>query len=249
MTLHRFCIPPERWSDDHVALTPECARQLRTVLRLRAGATVELFDGHGRQCLARLLEPEPGAETRAEVLERLPITGEPSHELLLLQALLKGEKCDFVVEKAVELGATRVLFWPAARSVVRLEPDRLEGRLTRWRRIATEAAEQCGRCRVPEVGYVASLDALPGMIAAEERPYLLVAYEAEEYRPLRAALAVEPAPRSVAVVIGPEGGLAPEEVAALGRQGGVEVTLGRRVLRAETAALAALALVTEILER
>ncbi|HSM92707.1 MAG TPA: RsmE family RNA methyltransferase, partial [Anaeromyxobacteraceae bacterium] len=149
--------------------------------------------------------------------------------------LAKGEKIDLVVQKATELGVARIVPWEAARSVVRLEGERAEERARRWRRIAEEAARQCGRADVPEVRAPASL----GELAAELPPgFLPILFHGEGSVPI----ARLPAAGGVVAIVGPEGGLTPAELGALERAGAVRASLGPRTLRAETAAIAAVAL-------
>lgn len=204
---------------------------LHDVLRLEPGAAVEVFDGRGGLYDGRI---EPGFERLALGARRdAPAGGAP---ITLAFALSKGEKVDLVVQKATELGVARIVPWAAERSVVRLEPERAEERTKRWRRIAEEAARQCGRADVPELRPPATLAEL----VAELPPGFLLAtfHGGEGSRPIGQL----PAAAGVVAVIGPEGGLAPPELGTLERAGAVRASLGPRTLRAETAAIAAVAL-------
>lgn len=229
MTLRRVFLPPERISAGRAVLTPEAVHYLRDVLRLEAGAELELFDGQGGAYPARLEEDlawlrlGPRREAR------------PALSLWLLAALSKGEKMDLVMQKATELGATRILSFEAERSVVRLDPGRGPARLARWRRIAEEAARQCGRADVPEVSLSPSL---PAALAQVPEGFVRLAFH-----PGGGPLSRERgADVGVAAVVGPEGGFSPEEVLACEAAGVRTVSLGPRILRAETAALVAVAL-------
>ncbi len=232
MTARRVYLAPERIAGDRAALHPEARHYLADVLRLAPGAAVEVFDGAGASWEARI---EPGYEVLALGPRR---TAAPAPAAIwLLVALAKGEKLDLVVQKATELGAARIAPFAAERSVVRLAAEKGEERARRWRRIAEEAARQCGRADLPEVPPPAplrqALDAAPP-------GYARILFHPEGGAPV-ARLAPAPAAGYVAVV-GPEGGLAPDEVRACEEAGAVRASLGPRTLRAETAAIAAVAL-------
>jgi 16S rRNA (uracil1498-N3)-methyltransferase len=227
--LRRVHLPPERIDGARGFLGPEARRYLADVLRLAAGDRVEVFDGRGGRYDAVI---EAGFESvrlgpRAEAARA-------TVELSLVVALAKGEKMDLVVQKATELGAARILPFAAERSVVRLEREKGEERAARWRRIAEEAARQCGRADVPEVRAPADLAAALAALAPGTR--LAV------FHPGGAPLARLPAADCIAAVVGPEGGLTDAEVAACEAAGALRTSLGPRVLRAETAAIVALAL-------
>jgi 16S rRNA (uracil1498-N3)-methyltransferase len=226
----RIHVPPERIEGTTGRLDEPGRHYLHDVLRLEAGSAVEVFDGRGGLYDARV---EPGFEKLALGPRReAPPGGAPIH---LALALSKGEKIDLVVQKATELGVARIVPWEAARSVVRLEGERAEERAKRWRRIAEEAARQCGRADVPEVRAPATLLEL----VAELPPgFLPVVFHGEG----SAAIARLPAAEGVVAVVGPEGGLTAAEVGTLTRAGAALASLGPRTLRAETAAIAAVAL-------
>jgi 16S rRNA (uracil1498-N3)-methyltransferase len=237
-TLHRFFVPPEQISPSLVQIVGEDAGQISRVLRLRPGARLQVFDGSGRQVEARITEVHP-TEVRAELLETTFPQTELPFSLILLQALLKGEKSDGVVEKATELGVASIHFFLAARSIPRLKEERSERKAQRWQRIAKEAAEQCGRVKVPTVAVEGSLSqALQA--AGAVKLYFADEAERETAPPLSRSL-TDGVPPSSAVLIGPEGGWTVEERDRVNQNGGVPFSLGPRILRAETAALVALA--------
>lgn len=231
MTARRLHLPPDRIGDGRAALTDEARHYLRDVLRLAAGAELEVFDGAGGAYDARVLE---GFEALALGPRRE--VARAAAAITLLVALARGEKIDLVVQKATELGVAALAPFAAARSVVRLEAERAGDRVRRWRRIAEEAARQCGRADVPEIAAPAPLEAALGALAPGTR--VLV------FHPGGAPLAAAPLERGApcAAVIGPEGGLTDDEVLACERAGAARVALGPRVLRAETAAIVAAAL-------
>jgi 16S rRNA (uracil1498-N3)-methyltransferase len=234
--MHRLYVPPEQLSSSPVQLTPEQSRHLLTVLRLRPGAELEVFDGKGRRFRAALtgsgLEigaPLPAPDRRVDVV--------------LAQALAKGEKMELVIQKATELGAARILPLATERSVVRLDPRRGATRTARWRRIAEEAARQCGRSDVPAVDEPCGWDAVFALLRADpERQGLLLDPDPGELRLGDAARGVS----RLLIAVGPEGGFTPGERAHAVESGLLAVALGARVLRSETAGLAALSVVLHV---
>jgi 16S rRNA (uracil1498-N3)-methyltransferase len=228
VSARRVFLPPERIASGRADLTPEAIHYLRDVLRLAPGAELELFDGAGGSWPARVETGFAGLTLGDRRAAR------PALPLWLLPALAKGEKMDLVVQKATELGATHLAPFAAERSVVRLEPERAAARATRWRRIAAEAARQCGRADVPEVR---APDRLPEALAAVPADHARFVFHPGGDR-----LPPDLRPAGVAAIVGPEGGLTDAEVEACEAAGARRVALGPRVLRAETAAVVATAL-------
>jgi 16S rRNA (uracil1498-N3)-methyltransferase len=227
----RVHLPPERIGATRAELTEEARHYLRDVLRLGPGDAVELFDGQGRTWPATL---ETGWASLALGQPRPAAAAGPA--LWLLFGLTKGEKGDLVVQKATELGVARLLPWTAERSVVRLDGPKGVERSARWRRIAEEAARQCGRADVPEVTPPSSLAEALAAVPAGHR--LVVFHAGGAALP---ALGLGGAP-GLALLVGPEGGLTEGELRTCDAAGALRGSLGPRVLRAETAAIVALAL-------
>jgi 16S rRNA (uracil1498-N3)-methyltransferase len=228
MTLRRLHLPPERIEGGRGLLGPEARRYLESVLRLAPGARIEVFDGRGGRYDAAI---EAGFE--AVRLGPREDARAVATEIALVVALAKGEKMDLVVQKATELGVARILPFAAERSVVRLEPAKGEARAARWRRIVEEAARQSGRTDVPEVRPPASLADALADLAPGTRTFV--------FHPGGGPLRPAP-PAPLAAVVGPEGGLTDAEVRACEAAGAVTASLGPRILRAETAAIVAVAL-------
>lgn len=228
MSTRRVFLPPERIGSGRATLTPEAVHYLRDVLRLAPGAALELFDGAGG-VYAALVEEGFGGLTLGDRR-----TARPALSLRLLFALAKGEKMDLVVQKATELGATHLAPFAAERSVIRLEADRAAARVERWRRIASEAARQCGRADVPEVRAPMSLAAALAAVPSDHARFV--------FHPGGEPFPPDHVPTGVAAVVGPEGGLSDAEVEACETAGARRISLGPRVLRAETAAVVATAL-------
>jgi 16S rRNA (uracil1498-N3)-methyltransferase len=250
MSRRRFYAPPKALPvapGGEVWLALEEARHLRDVLRMGEGDEAFVFDGEGREF--RCVVVERGAtkrdRARLEVREQVePARPDSPLRLRLAVALLKGDKLDAVVEKATELGVSRVTPVHAARSEVRTRAERHDAgaRLARWRRHALEAAKQSGRASVPQVDEPVKLEEL---LADETRPgrpeSLRLFFTEREGTGLLEAVArlYGQTPPRVAAVVGPEGGWEDTELSMARNAGWSLVTLGGRTLRAETAALAA----------
>lgn len=245
MPAGRFVVPPHLLvAGADIALPAEVAHQARDVLRLAPGATLILMDGMGGEWPATVLTLSR-ADVTVRVGARVDGTAEPRVRVFLYQGMLKADKLEWVFQKGTELGVATFVPLLCERTVAGGDVVRA-GKRTRWVRIVTEATEQCGRACVPDVGdprtLARALAELPGDAIA------CMAWEEERRVSLRAALAGRRTPgdvASVALFIGPEGGFTTTEVAAARARGVVPVTLGPRILRAETAAVVAAALALE----
>lgn len=238
--MRRFQIAPGAAPGAIVALSAADARHLAQVLRLTAGDAVQLFDGQGTTYQGRVAAVGPDG-VEVEVGPGRLSAAESPLELVLLQGFLKEAKMDLLVRQLTELGVSRFVPVMARRSVARPDPRRLAGRLARWRKIAAEALKQCRRGRVPAVDEACDLDA--ALAAAGACELKIVFWEAAR-RPLSDILAAARHPvHSAALLLGPEGGWEEAEVAAAEAAGFAVASLGPRILRAETAALAACALI------
>lgn len=256
--LHRIFLHPEEIRRGGVVLSPSNTRHVRDVLRLRHGDGLRGLAPGGEDLILKIADNYGGGRLRCEVAGSLPPLAPSPLAVSVCQAMARGEKMEYVLQKGTELGAAE--FWPIItdRTVVRPDSGRAAGRLARWRRIVEEAALQSGRSEVPVVHDVRPLAGLLADFREQPRDLLLVAYE-EETRALRDVLREysRPSPqgedaapgdgsgsrpRTAAVVIGPEGGFSPQEVGAMTGAGFIPVSLGPRILRSETAGAAALAI-------
>jgi 16S rRNA (uracil1498-N3)-methyltransferase len=241
--MRRFFAPATVIAGDTAKIDGPLARRLATVLRLRPGDVVSLFDGSGVDTIVRLDQVRDSAVSGA-VIDRRAGPPDPRSHVTLYQSITKGERFDWVVEKATELGVHRIVPTIASRSIAR---PREGARLDRWRRIATEAAEQCGRGDVPAVDVPETFDAALGGASG----IILVPFEAaDETAPaiatvLRRRIDELFAIAVVSLFIGPEGGFEPAEVKAAVSRGADIVTMGDRILRSDTAGIVALAMVME----
>jgi 16S rRNA (uracil1498-N3)-methyltransferase len=224
----------ERVEGDRVLLGKDDSHHLLRVMRAEPGEPFAVLAG-GMQYECRLTGVAGGL-AEGEVLSGRPAAGEPPVRVTLFQGLAKGDKLEAVIQHGTEVGITEFVPVATSRSVVKLEPKKAADRVERWQRIAREAAEQSRRGAVPRVAPVVSWkEAVAG---CGQFDLAVVPWE-EGGEPLREALASRPGARTVAVFIGPEGGLSPEEVELARKQGARAVTLGPRILRTETAGLAA----------
>ena len=235
--MRRFFVPPQAIVGQEARLGPDLAHRMARVLRLRVGDHVLLLDNSGREHEVELTALSPTAAHGVLLASRQGV-GEPSVRLVLYQALIKGQRFDWVLEKGTELGVAAFVPVVSGRSLIR--PSQASAaRLERWRRVIVEAAEQSGRSRLPEIS-----PPLPFEEACASAPGLrIIPWEGEREAGLRDVLAAEEAVAAVSLFIGPEGGFPPEEVELARQQGVRTVSLGRRILRAETAAIVAAALV------
>jgi 16S rRNA (uracil1498-N3)-methyltransferase len=231
---HRFLVSSAQIQGNLVSFSAEQWHQLHSVLRLRSGDTVRVFEDS--EPVDRVVELTGAAAGR--VVDCQPQAAEPRTRLVVYPALLQRDKFEPVLQKLTEIGAAAIVPLLTSRGVVREAPD--DHRQTRWRAILREAAEQCGRGVVPEL--VSALPFPEAVARATAEGTLLVAYEGEKRRSVHEALGG--GPRAVSVFVGPEGGFAPEEVACAREAGARLITLGPRILRSETASplLAALVL-------
>jgi 16S rRNA (uracil1498-N3)-methyltransferase len=224
-------LPRDKAFPRHVVLGDAIAAHIR-VLRLDVGAPVALFDGLGGE-FHGVIEAIGKREVTVLLARHDPVERESPLDITLVQALATGDKMDLIVQKAVELGANAVQPIVTARATMKLSSERADKKVEHWRAVATAACEQCGRNRVP------AIHALRDWAAWWREPFngvrVLLHPSGGQ------ALAALPAAQSIALMIGPEGGFDDSEIALAQKQGALLATFGPRVLRTETAGLAALA--------
>lgn len=236
MTPPLFLVP-DLGTGDTVVLTGGEAHHAATVKRLAVGEPVLLSDGRGGLAEARASQVSPDRVVFG-VLARTSLP-RPEPWLVVVQALPKGERAELAVELLTELGADEIVPWSAARSIGQWRGDRIAKGVAKWQRTAQAAAKQSRRSRIPQVSELAGSGQVAQRIAAA-RTALLLHEEADQ--PL-ARLQV-PAEGELVLVVGPEGGLSPEELTLFGDRGGRPVRLGTEVLRTSTAGAAALAVLS-----
>ncbi|MBI3812271.1 MAG: 16S rRNA (uracil(1498)-N(3))-methyltransferase [Nitrospirae bacterium] len=226
--------------NDRVVLTGDLAHHLGAVLRCRVGEIVHLVDEDRvryRSELSQIVEKR----IIATILERERPVPRRIPAVTLAQAVLKGDKMDWAVQKAGELGVNVIIPVVTERTIARPRAERARHHRDRWQTIAKEASQQCGRLDYADVKPVVSLDDL--FKNPPEASLKLVPWEQEQGRSLKAALQNLKEETSVAILIGPEGGFSPREIENAREAGWVSVSLGPRILRAETAGVAVLAII------
>ncbi|MGH9968034.1 MAG: 16S rRNA (uracil(1498)-N(3))-methyltransferase [Pyrinomonadaceae bacterium] len=247
MTRRRFYAPSEAFSDDCQSLTLQSdeARHLRDVLRLRPGDEVYVFDGAGKEFHC-LIEDSRRDTARLKVLALVtPARPESPLQLTLAVALLKGEKFDLVVQKATELGVVRILPVATKLADIRLRDDSdARKRVTRWQRIALEAAKQSGRALVPEVAGPVSFSALVESVTSSEQRKIM--FSEREGHSLSELKDSSDDRLTIIALVGSEGGWTDEEITLARENDWTLVTLGGRTLRAETAAITAAVLLQNV---
>ncbi len=224
-----------------IEITGDDAHHLMHVMRAKEGQEVIVVDAENQVARMAMSAFREGAVTLT-LQERLAADTESPIALVLAQCLLKADKMDLVVQKAVELGAVGVIPVRSQNCVVRYDAKKAAARRGRWQKIADEAAKQCGRTALLSVAAVTDLNDFLQQNAASAETELIFFYENEQDQTVKSYLSQVQAKRIV-LLVGPEGGFSLDEAAAVAAASGHSVTLGPRILRAETAALTALAVV------
>jgi 16S rRNA (uracil1498-N3)-methyltransferase len=238
--LHRFFIRAECISGGKVYIDGPDARQICSVLRLRCGDKIAALDGTGCILTVRITE-STSSGVHGDVLEVCSLDTEPKVRLTLAQALPKSDKLEFVIQKGTEIGVAKFLVVTSARTVPQNLGDRMERKLTRWQTIAKEAAEQSCRAVVPEVYGIVHLEEIIETIGNYDLAICLWENEAEKN--LKEILSHNRSAKNVLLLIGPEGGFEEKEVRAMEAKGALTASLGKRILRCETAAISSAAIV------
>ncbi len=243
--MHRFFVEPEAVQADEVHFSPETSRQISHVLRLRTGSRVMVLDNSGFEMLTDLVDVNDG-ECVGRVVQKEQCKTEPQTKLLMILSLTQREKFEWMLQKCTEVGASAFLPMITSRSLSQKKSD-ASSKYARWKTILKEAAEQSGRGIIPELRDVEDFDEV---IKNVTRQYslCLMAWESEHQKKLDDLLREHRAEK-IAVMIGPEGGFAEEEVERAAGAGFHPVTLGNRILRMETAAVVAAALVLHEMEK
>lgn len=240
--MRRFFLSPEQIAQSRPRLIGQDARHIRNVLRLGPGDRLHLFDGTGRVFLAQIAEAT-SARVCVDLLEEVSLDTESPVELVIAQGFLKDKKMDGLVRPLTELGITRWVPFFAGRSVPAPDSKRLETRCDRWRKLSLEAVKQCGRQRPMDID--PPTDFNDALCNAEAYDLKLIFWENESKIDL-SDLKYPGISNGVFAILGPEGGWEENEISAAKRQGFQTIGLGPRILKAETAALAAGALLQYI---
>ncbi len=233
----RFFVEKEKIGEGFIIIDGTDAHHIARSLRMAEGDEIVICDGSGTEYRCRLTRIRD-EECRCEIIEQLVSEAESPVEITLCMAYPKGDKLEVVIQKAVELGASRIIPFESSRCIKRPKAEKAEKQTARLQRIAEEAAKQCGRAKIPTVvqpmSYSAMLDEAKGCSAA------LFCYENEGGLTVKNLLKEMNKPDSIAIIVGAEGGFSPEEAEEAKARGCLSVSLGNRILRCETAPLFAL---------
>ncbi len=244
--MHRFFTDPSQIREKEILLTGPDVNHIRNVLRMRCGDEILISNGQGTDYHCRLEELGEASVT-ASVMWELSGNAELPCPITLFQGLPKGDKLELIIQKCVELGAVKIVPVRTRRTVVKLDAKKEQARRKRWLGISESAAKQSGRGIVPEIGAV--LDFSEALKEAASLDVCLIPYELakgiEHTREICSA--IKPG-QSVGIFIGPEGGFEEDEVAGSIEAGAKPITLGRRILRTETAGMALISVLAYLLE-
>ena len=234
----KYFVMPENITGDNIIIIGEDAKHLATVLRSEPGDTVEVCDGSGTdyQCEITAVDKK---EVTLQIKTQAPCQSEPKTKITLFQGLPKADKMELIIQKCVELGIERIVPVATQRCVVKLDKKDSIKKIERWQKIAESAAKQSGRGMIPQIEEVVSFREAVNLVKGTQGA--IIPYEHEQKRGIREFVEGFSGDE-VAVFIGPEGGFADEEIAFATENGVLSVSLGKRILRTETAGMATIAI-------
>lgn len=241
----RFFVNKNNIEENRILIDGQDAHHIARSLRMAEGDEAIVCDGEGGEyrCTLTRIRDE---ECECEIIEALDSGAESPVSITLCMAYPKGDKLEVVIQKAVELGCDRIIPFESSRCIKRPKAEKAEKQTARLQRIAEEAAKQCGRARIPTVCPPVSFKEM--LSEAKKSELSLLCYENEDGFSIKDALKGAEAKRSISVIVGAEGGFAPDEVIKASEAGCLSVTLGKRILRCETAPLFALTAICYQLE-
>lgn len=234
----RFYLPNPEIENGRLRIIGTEVRHIRRVLRLKEGDEIILFDGQEKEYRGLIVEQGPH-HVLVSIQEIFSIKKESPLEVTMAQSLLKGEKMDYLIQKATELGVKKIIPFFSSRSIPLLDKSKRLSRHHRWERIAAQASKQCGRVKVPEISPL--LDFSEMLHSASSDSFRLILWEKEKRR-LKNLLKEVKGEKEIFFVVGPEGGFSEEEIEDSNKKGFITVSLGERILRAETAGLCLLSI-------
>lgn len=244
--MHHFFVTPEQVQEDTIKITGSDVNHMKNVLRMKNGEQVQISDGNNRKFLCEVMSMA-SEEICLRIKEELRADTELPSRIYLFQGLPKSDKMELIVQKAVELGVFAVIPVATRRAVVKLDDKKAGKKIERWNSIAESAAKQSGRSLVPEVMQVMSYK--EALQYAKDLDVVLIPYELAEGMSETKTMIENICPgQSVGIFIGPEGGFEVEEVEYATLQGAKPITLGKRILRTETAGLTTLSILMYHLE-
>lgn len=244
--MHQFFVTPMQVKEDHIYIEGQDVNHIKNVLRMKTGEQLKISDGNNKRYLCEI-ETMTAQEVCVRIIEEQQVNTELPSKIYLFQGLPKGDKMELIVQKAVELGVYEVIPVATKRAVVKLDEKKAAKKVERWNGIAESGAKQSGRNVIPSVTKVMSYK--EALAYAKELDVILIPYElAEGMADTKQVIEGIKKGASIGVFIGPEGGFETAEVEQAIESGGKAITLGRRILRTETAGLTTLSILMYHLE-
>lgn len=234
--MQRYFVKSDQIQENQIIIVGDDVHHIKRVMRFRQGTNILCTDGKGQDYLAEIVELTDET-VQCKIIQVTPSKGEPKLEIALAQALPKGDKWEWILQKGTELGVTAFYPFVSERTVVKVHADKLEKKRSRWKRIVKEAAEQAHRGRMPEIHPPLRWEALLSLI--KQHPHAWIAYE-KGGKPIRSCLEEQRNRKRALFIVGPEGGFSSLEIEEARKAGAVPVTLGPRILRTETASIVGL---------
>lgn len=235
--MQRYFIHPEQFGEKTVIIIGDDAHHLQKVMRAKEGQQIICCDGVSREAIVEITELTKGLIT-ALIIEKLEMNNEPNTKVWIAQSLPKADKMESVIQKCTEIGASRFIPFISDRTIVQYDQKKEAKRLERWEKIAKEAAEQAHRNRIPTIDPPMSWNHLLELLP--ELQLALICYEKETALTFKAMLQKHLPLENILIIIGPEGGFTPKEIKEAEEAGCQSISLGKRILRTETAAMTAL---------
>ncbi|OEF96943.1 hypothetical protein BHF71_04230 [Vulcanibacillus modesticaldus] len=231
--MQRYFVSHDQFKEDEVIITGDDAYHLSKVLRAKPGEKIICSNGQGFDAITEIISINL-EQAVCKIVSILDESREPTVEITLAQGLPKSDKMDLIVQKGTEIGISSFLPFISERTIVQLNQKKEQKRIERWKRIAKEAAEQSHRSKIPEILPVISFKEL---LTYMKDYYTLIAFEQEDTVTLYQALNQWDDNKKILLIIGPEGGFSEQEVSKAIRHGAISITLGKRILRTETAGI------------
>lgn len=231
--MQRYFVNQKQFIDDKVIINNDDVHHITKVLRSSIGDNVIISNGDGYDVIAEISVIEP-KQVICKIVSEIKDNREPNVEIILAQGLPKSDKMDLIIQKSTEIGVSKIIPFTSDRTIVQLNEKKEQKRLERWRKITKEASEQAHRSIIPEISPLVTFNKLLEIMGEQ---LTLIAYEKENSLQLYQALNKIPDINKVLLVIGPEGGFTGQEVKKVVEQGAYSISLGKRILRTETAGL------------
>jgi len=231
--VHRFFVPTEQIKEKKIEITGSDVNHIKNVLRLKVSDSIEVFDSRSNVFEAKIIKEEKD-RVLLKILKEKKEDTEPRIFVTLAQSLPKSKKLDLIIQKATELGVSRIVPFISERSI----PKNQENKLERWRKIAKEASQQSGRTKLCEVSPIMHFEGVLSL--KKDHDLNIIPWEGEKKITLKSTLTTHQ-PNHLLVIIGPEGGFSRPEIRKARKAGFIPVNISKRILRVETAAIATLA--------